>query len=77
MEHGGLVIRAYSNPLYFMSTAATGSGRPMPWLERVKRNAPGTWYKLTPAGLDAVRSIKEEPPVPPRNPYSDFGRKGC
>lgn len=74
-SEGGLFIRAYSDPLYFMSTVATASGRPEPWLLRVQRNTPGEWWQLTEAGKQAAASIREEPPVPARNNRSHFGAK--
>lgn len=64
---GGLAVRSYSDPLYFMS------GHPKRWLEPVERNARGRWYRITEAGRAAAAKIKTEPPVPKRNPTSTFG----
>lgn len=46
---GGLIFRAYQNPLYFME----GLG----WTERVDRNAAGIWHRLTPKGREVAASL--------------------
>lgn len=66
-KHGGLVIRAYSDPLYWMEAKG--------WLFRVTRNTPGHWYRLTNEGCIVADGIKTEPPAPRRNTRSTFGRR--
>lgn len=68
-EHsdGGLVIRAYCDPLYHM--------RARGWLHSIVRNTPGSWYGITPEGRALQKAIKGEPPAPMPNSRSDFGRK--
>jgi hypothetical protein len=40
-KHGGIIIRAYGTPEYFLKARGL--------IERVERNVPGNWYKLTAA----------------------------
>ena len=63
VPEGGLAVRAYGTPLYFMKA----------YLQPVERNVRGRWYGLTEAGR-AVR-IATEPKLKGPNPYSDFGRR--
>lgn len=48
-KHGGIVIRAYQNPEFFLK------GRGL--IERVERNVPGYWYRITEDGRRAVESL--------------------
>lgn len=51
--HGGLVFRAYSDPLYHM---ARGTLR---FFEAVERNVPGRWYRLNEAGKAAAAKVQD------------------
>lgn len=66
-SEGGLVIRAYQDPLYHMQARG--------WLKPHTRNTPGLWYMITPEGRSVQTSIKAEPPTPLPNPYSHFGKR--
>jgi len=46
-KHGGIIVRAYGNPAYFLNAHRL--------IEQQKRNVPGTWFRLTEAGRSAVR----------------------
>lgn len=48
-KHGGIVIRAYQSPQYFLSHRGL--------IRQVEREGiPGVWYEITPAGRDAERA---------------------
>lgn len=42
-KHGGVVIRAYQSPQWFLKQRKL--------IEVVERDVPGTWYKLTDKGM--------------------------
>lgn len=48
-KHGGIIIRAYQSPEYFL--------RQRGLLERVERNVPGYWYRMTEAGRAAFERL--------------------
>jgi hypothetical protein len=66
VDEGGLAIRAYSHPLYFMRSRGL--------IEPIGRNARGIWYRLTDAGREAQATVKTCPRYV-RNIYSNFGAK--
>ena len=45
-KHGGIVIRAYSHPEFFLKARGL--------IEKQERNIPGYWYRLTAAGRAAL-----------------------
>jgi len=45
-KHGGIIIRAYGTPSFFLESRGL--------IQRRERNVPGYWYSLTEAGRQAV-----------------------
>lgn len=45
-KHGGIVIRAYQHPEYFLKSRGL--------IEQHERNVPGYWYRVTDAGRAAL-----------------------
>jgi hypothetical protein len=48
-RYGGVVIRAYGNPAYFLEHRGL--------IDSQKRSAPGRWYRITRAGVALIRNI--------------------
>lgn len=63
---GGLVVRVYGEPEYFMRSRG--------WLKHVERNAQGRWYQITDEGRAVAATILTEPKAKAPNPTSTFGR---
>lgn len=47
-KHGGIVIRAYQHPEFFLKSRGL--------IEQRERNVPGYWYRVTDAGRAALAS---------------------
>lgn len=45
-KHGGIIIRAYQSPEFFLKNRG--------FIERHERNVPGQWFRLTDAGRAAL-----------------------
>lgn len=45
-KHGGIIIRAYQNPEFFLARRGL--------IQKYQRDVPGYWYAITDAGKEAI-----------------------